>query len=73
MKQNLRENLFQTIANTIAKLALKTAKNDMNDDPALSDTMKTLKFWTDELERIQQNRCKSWPDDPKCKELKKGK
>ena len=73
MKQNLRENLFQTIANTIAKLAFKTVKLDLNNDPSIKDTLKSLKFWTDELERIQANRCKSWPDDPKCKEMKKGK
>ena len=59
--------------NTIQKIALKCAKDDISDSPELADTMKALTFWTEEAERIRKNRCKSWPDDPRCKELKKGK
>lgn len=71
-RQNLHENLFQTIANTIALFQLKRqlpkAMIEAGDDPDLQQTLTALKFHTEELERRLKNHCKRHPESKQCKD-----
>jgi antitoxin component YwqK of YwqJK toxin-antitoxin module len=71
----LRENIFTEIGKL---LSLSTIKKDLDkardlveEDPDLQETMETLKYHYAKLEKSLPEFCKRYPDSPACKNLRK--
>ena len=72
------ENLFTKIAKILAigkiKRDISKVEELIGDEPSLSQTMESIKFHLDYLEKNLPDFCKKNPNSPACKDYnKKGK
>jgi hypothetical protein len=73
--QKIQENIFTEIGKLLSLSTIKTnlaaAKNLVNDDPDLQDTIDTLQYHYAKLQKTLPEFCKRYPDSPACKNLRK--
>lgn len=74
-KHLLQENIFAEIGKLLSlsriQKDLDKAKDLVEDDPDLQETMETLKYHYSKLEKTLPEFCKRYPNSPACKNLRK--
>lgn len=71
----INENLFTTIgkliSSTLMKKDIRKAIKQADSDPDIQASLESLRFHTEELERLTKAHCARNPDSPHCKDTKK--
>lgn len=73
--RKIHENIFAEIGKllSLSKIQkdLDKAKDMVEEDPDLQETMETLKYHYAKLEKTLPEFCKRYPNSPACKNLRK--
>ena len=70
-KNIIEENIFNTIAKTLALTALKSyfpkAMKQVNEDPEVVSAMENMLYYTEKVNKLLPEFCKRRPESSLCK------